>query len=76
MTITERPGTATGQPGYDLSQWERRFIGGHVLVAIVALGIGSLIGPLQALSKAADERRMAETAATRVNFFTMVRGED
>ena len=35
-----------------------------------------LIGPLLALSKAADERRMAETAATRVNFFTMVRGED
>ena len=35
-----------------------------------------LIGPLQAGSKAADERRKAETAATRVNFFTMVRGED
>ena len=35
-----------------------------------------LIGPLQARGKAADERRMAETAATRVNFFTMVRGED
>ena len=35
-----------------------------------------LIGPLQARCKAADERRMAETAATRVNFFTMVRGED
>ncbi len=35
-----------------------------------------LIGPLQAGRKAADERRMAETAATKVNFFTMVRGED
>ena len=35
-----------------------------------------LIGPLQAGIKADDERRKAETAATRVNFFTMVRGED
>jgi cytochrome c oxidase subunit 1 len=49
MTITERPGTATGRPGYELTRWERRFIGGHLFVAIVALGIGSLIGPLQAL---------------------------
>jgi cytochrome c oxidase subunit 1 len=49
MTVTERTATATGQPGYELTQWERRFIGGHVFIAIVALAIGSLIGPLQAL---------------------------
>jgi cytochrome c oxidase subunit 1 len=49
MTITDRPDTATGRPGYELNQWERRFIGGHIFVAIVALGIGSLFGPLQAL---------------------------
>lgn len=35
-----------------------------------------IIGPLQDGQKAADERRKAETAATRVNFFTMARGED
>jgi cytochrome c oxidase subunit 1 len=49
MTITDRPTTATGRSGYELTRWERRFIGGHLLIAIVALGIGSLIGPLQAL---------------------------
>ncbi len=47
MTITERPTTAAGQPRYQLSQWERRFVGGHMFIAIVALGIGSLLGPLQ-----------------------------
>lgn len=36
----------------------------------------ALIGPLQARQLEEDERRKAETAATRVNFFTLVRGED
>lgn len=35
-----------------------------------------IIAPLMAEIKAADTRRKAETAATRVDFFTMVRGED
>ena len=50
MTIDERPAlTTTVAEGYQLTRWERRFIGGHLLIAIIALGIGSLIGPLQAL---------------------------
>ncbi|MFW2334436.1 b(o/a)3-type cytochrome-c oxidase subunit 1 [Ilumatobacter sp.] len=49
MTITERSTSTAGSRRYELTQWERRFIGGHVLIAIIALGIGSLIGPLQAL---------------------------
>ncbi len=36
----------------------------------------SLIAPLTQLLDDDDDRRRAETAATRVNFFTMVRGED
>lgn len=35
-----------------------------------------LIEPLRAAQAAADEKRRAETAATKVDFFTMVRGED
>ena len=35
-----------------------------------------IIAPLEAGIAAADATRAAETAATRVNFFTMVRGED
>lgn len=35
-----------------------------------------LIAPLQAALAGARERRRAETAATKVDFFTMVRGED
>jgi cytochrome c oxidase subunit 1 len=50
MTIAERPTTTTAdRPGYELTPWERKLIGVHLLVAIVALGIGSLMGPLQAL---------------------------
>ncbi len=51
MTIEERPATATetARQGYELTRWERRFIGGHLIIAITALAIGSLIGPLQAL---------------------------
>jgi alpha-D-ribose 1-methylphosphonate 5-triphosphate synthase subunit PhnG len=35
-----------------------------------------IIAPLRAAQLEADEKRRAETAATRVDFFTMVRGED
>ncbi len=35
-----------------------------------------IIVPLARLQNEADERRRCETAATRVDFFTMVRGED
>lgn len=50
MTIIDRPATtSTERPGYELSSWERRFIGIHLFIATVALGIGSLIGPMQAL---------------------------
>ena len=35
-----------------------------------------IIAPLQAALTTAHERRRAETAATKVDFFTMVRGED
>ncbi len=35
-----------------------------------------IVGPLAAALDEADARREAETAATRVDFFTMVRGED
>ena len=50
MSIDERPAPGiSAQQGYQLTRWERRFIGGHLLIAIIALGIGSLLGPLQAL---------------------------
>ena len=35
-----------------------------------------IVGPLLEKLAAADSRRRAETAATKVDFFTMVRGED
>ncbi|TPK75618.1 phosphonate C-P lyase system protein PhnG [Mesorhizobium sp. B2-4-15] len=35
-----------------------------------------LIAPLRAALATTDEKRRAETAATKVDFFTMVRGED
>jgi alpha-D-ribose 1-methylphosphonate 5-triphosphate synthase subunit PhnG len=35
-----------------------------------------IVAPLEALAQAADTTVRAETAATKVNFFTMVRGED
>ena len=35
-----------------------------------------IIGPLRAAQSEADGRRRAEAAATKVDFFTMVRGED
>jgi len=36
----------------------------------------SLVAPLRAAQSEAREKRRAETAATKVDFFTMVRGED
>jgi alpha-D-ribose 1-methylphosphonate 5-triphosphate synthase subunit PhnG len=36
----------------------------------------SLIAPLRSALALAQEKRRAETAATKVDFFTMVRGED
>lgn len=61
MTIIEEPGSGEGstpqrgtaaptedQSTYELTPWERRFIGYHLLVAILALMVGSLMGPLQA----------------------------
>lgn len=36
----------------------------------------AILAPLRAAMEADDDRRRAETAATAVNFFTMVRGED
>ncbi len=35
--------------GYELTRQEKRFIGWHILVAVIALLIGSLMGPLQSL---------------------------
>lgn len=35
-----------------------------------------IVAPLRAALVAADDQRRAETAATKVDFFTMVRGED
>lgn len=35
-----------------------------------------IVAPLQRMQAEADARRRAETAATKVDFFTMVRGED
>lgn len=35
-----------------------------------------VLAPLRAAAVAADNRRKEETAATKVDFFTMVRGED
>lgn len=36
----------------------------------------AVLAPLRAAAEAADRKRRAETAATKVDFFTMVRGED
>ena len=38
--------------------------------------VAALVVPVTARRKADEARRRAETAATRVNFFTLVRGED
>ena len=48
MTLIDPDIRAANQPYYELTQWERRFIGGHLLIAIIALGVGSIFGPLQA----------------------------
>ena len=39
MTITERPTPQISSlPEYELSSWERKLIGAHLFVAIIALG--------------------------------------
>jgi cytochrome c oxidase subunit 1 len=48
MTLIDPAVRSANLPSYELTQWERRFIGGHLLIAIIALGVGSLFGPLQA----------------------------
>ena len=50
MTIADRPASQqkNWDTGYELTRDERRFIMNHVYVAIAALTIGSLFGPLQA----------------------------
>lgn len=49
MTLVE--GTPAGQrnwdTGYDLTQREKRFVLKHIYVAIAALFVGSLMGPIQ-----------------------------
>ena len=37
---------------------------------------GKIVAPLAEKAAKADAKRQAETAATKVDFFTMVRGED
>ena len=55
MTVVEGVGTggepraaATTGGRRELDGWEKRFVGAHLAVAIVALCVGSLMGPLQA----------------------------
>jgi nitrogen fixation protein FixH len=39
-------------PKYEVTSSEKKFTGWHLLIAIVALSIGSLFGPLQAFEHA------------------------
>ena len=50
MTMVSEPSGAstTDKAPYDLSPAEKKFVGQHIAVALVALMIGSLMGPLQA----------------------------
>ncbi len=56
MTLTDEPSesapgearVATERSGRELTAAERRFVGYHILVAVIALFVGSLFGPLQA----------------------------
>ena len=48
MTLIDPEVRTAPRPEYQLTQQERRFIGWHLIVAIAALSIGSLFGPLQA----------------------------
>lgn len=48
LEAPSRPGAP--EPAYRLSRFERRFIGWHMVVAIVALTVGSLFGPFQAFN--------------------------
>ena len=42
----------TAAPVYEISKTDKRFIGWHIFIAVTALTIGSLFGPLQALEQA------------------------
>ncbi|MEL6981067.1 MAG: b(o/a)3-type cytochrome-c oxidase subunit 1 [Actinomycetota bacterium] len=58
MTIIEEPGgaepspepaaTPTAAPTRDLTDAEKKFVGYHIAIAVAALMVGSLFGPLQA----------------------------
>jgi cytochrome c oxidase subunit I len=48
MTIIDPEVRLANRPAYELTQTEKRFIGWHLVVAIAALSVGSLFGPLQA----------------------------
>jgi cytochrome c oxidase subunit I len=48
MTIIDPEVRQANRPAYELTQTEKRFIGWHLVVAIAALSVGSLFGPLQA----------------------------
>jgi cytochrome c oxidase subunit 1 len=52
VTITDRPGSGSPQrnwdTGYDLTDNEKSFVAWHIYVAVAALFVGSLFGPLQA----------------------------
>ena len=46
----------TTTPVYELTKSDKRFIGWHIFFAVLALTIGSLFGPLQALQHAGVDR--------------------
>ncbi|MCB1000522.1 MAG: b(o/a)3-type cytochrome-c oxidase subunit 1 [Ilumatobacteraceae bacterium] len=48
MTLVDPELQTAAKPPYQLSPQERKFIGWHMIVAIAALFVGSLFGPLQA----------------------------
>ena len=50
MSVTDRPSAPqrNWDTGYELTPQEKRFVAQHVYVAIAALFVGSLFGPLQA----------------------------
>jgi cytochrome c oxidase subunit 1 len=52
MTTQAMSAAAPLSPSYELSSQEKRFIGLHLLIAILCLALGSLFGPLQAFEHA------------------------
>jgi cytochrome c oxidase subunit 1 len=49
MTLIDPQVREANRPSYELTRQEKRFVGLHILVAILALAVGSFFGPLQAL---------------------------